>query len=563
MEQIFLNELKANFNLRKASGNKPTLVYLVVSLNGKQYKLTTGLKVYPSMWDKKHQQAIISRKFSEMDNRNNVIVNAKIKELLDKFSKYKLYLCTHYEELTEALPLLRTFIYGDMAKKNVTIDIIQFLTEEVTNKSGKSAVVYQKYINHLAAYFQYRKAHGQGEIKNFKELAKSEVFRDMQDYFCKEFKGKYMVGYVNEMLKKLSKTLLYYAIDENKQGYITKADIDNIYFRPLKDKSSNANEVFLSNDEVTRLYQYQCDNEMDEKVKDMFLLECTTGHRRSDIKTLDQFTYEQSGIVYFEIITKKTSTPIKTSVHFDIARKILGKYKTSGLPKISDTTYNKRIKGICKACGINQPCTQSHHFIGYDEPTVKKRVEKYNLVKSHTGRHTFVCLLAMRGLNNDKIKKYTGQSIRTVDRYLASLTDVDYETYKKQCQETPEVIVKTIEEVDNPKELSKILPDNHISKFVDEAEAKSIRDKELISEYKDVLMFLGADYGEIRDLNDIDQLSALLYGKYERKLTDEGLRREIIKSIYNAKDIEFRKKQERLKQMLDELIASQPMDDNV
>ena len=79
MEQIFLNELKANFNLRKASGNKPTLVYLVVSLNGKQYKLTTGLKVYPSMWDKKHQQAIISRKFSEMDNRNNMIVNAKIK----------------------------------------------------------------------------------------------------------------------------------------------------------------------------------------------------------------------------------------------------------------------------------------------------------------------------------------------------------------------------------------------------------------------------------------------------------------------------------------------------
>ena len=560
MEQIFLNELKANFNLRKASGNKPTLVYLVVNLNGKQYKLTTGLKVYPSMWDKKHQQAIISRKFSEMDNRNNMMVNAKIKELLDKFSKYKLYLCTHYEELTEALPLLRTFIYGDMAKKNVTIDIIQFLTEEVTNKSGKSAVVYQKYINHLAAYFQYRKAHGQGEIKNFKELAKSEVFRGMQGYFCKEFKDKLMVGYVNEMLAKLHKTLLYYAINEDKQGYITKADIDNIHFRALNDKSSKANKVFLANDELTRLYHYQCDNETDEKIKDMFLLECTTGHRTSDIKNIDQFISEKNGIVYFEIIAKKTSTPIKMPIYFDIARQILAKYKTSGLPKVGNTTYNKRIKDICKACGITQHCTQSLHYIGNDEPTVE-RVEKYKLISSHTGRHTFGCLLALRGLNNDQIGKYTGQSSKTVDRYLASLTAVDYETYRKQCKEAPEVIVKTIEEVDHPREQSNILPDNHISKFVDEA--KGIRDKELISEYKDVLMFLGADYGEIRDLNDIDQLSALLYGKYERKLTDEGLQREIIKSIYNAKDIEFRKKQERLKLMLDELIASRPMDDNV
>ena len=556
MEQIFLNELKANFNLRKASGSKPSLIYFVVSLNGKQYKLATGLKVYPSMWDKKHQQAIVSRKFSEIDNRNNLIVNAKIKELSDQFSKYKLYLCTHYEELVEALPLLRTFIYGDMAKNNITIDIIQFLTDEVTNKSGKSAVVYQKYINHLAAYLEYRKAHRQSEIKNFKELAKSEVFKDMQDYYCREFKGTLMVGYVNEMLAKLHKTLLYYAINESRQGYITKADIDNIHFRPLHDKASKANKVFLSNDEVTRLFQHHCDNTRDEEIKDLFLLECTTGYRRSDIKDLDKFTFEQNGILYFETIAKKTSSPTRMPVYFDMARQILNKYKASGLPKVSDTTYNKRIKDICKACGICQPCTQSHHYIGSDEPTIE-RVEKYKLVSSHTGRHTFGCLLALRGLNNDQIGKYTGQSSKTVDRYLASLTAVDYETYRQQRKETPEVIVKSIDEIKRGNVLD-TPPDGFVGVSLNEA--KAIRDCELVAEYKDVLMFLGAPYEEIRDLNDIDKLSALLYGKYERKLTDEGVKRDIIKSIYNAQDLDFRKKQERLLQTLDEIIASCPVE---
>ena len=556
MEQVFLSELRANFNLRKPSGNRPTLVYFVVSLNGKQYKLPTGVKVYPSMWNTKHQQAVVSRKFLEVDNKNNMIVNAKINEILDQFSKFKLYLCQHSDEVAEALPLLRTFILGNMGKKHIKIDIIQFLSDEVTNKSGKSAVVYLKYINHLAAYFQYRKAHGQGEIKNFKELAKSDVFKDMQDYFCKEFKGKLMVGYVNEMLAKLHKTLLYYAINEDKQGYITKADIDNIHFRVLNDKSSKANKVFLANDELTRLYNYQCDNETDEKVKDMFLLECTTGHRMSDIKNIDQFTFEQNGIVYFEIIAKKTSTPITMPIYFDIARQILDKYKASGLPKVSDTTYNKRIKEICRACGICQPCTQSHHYIGYDEPTVE-RVEKYKLISSHTGRHTFGCLLALRGFNNDKIGKFTGQSSKTVDRYLASLTAVDYETYRKQRKETPEVIVKSIEEVECGK-TQNTPPADIVGVSLDEA--KAIRDSELVAEYKDVLMFLGAPYEEIRDLNDIDKLSALLYGKYERKLTDEGVKRDIIKSIYNAQDLDFRKKKERLLQTLDEIIASCPVE---
>ena len=513
MEQFFVNELKANFNLRNPRSSKPTLIYLVVSLNGKQYKFTTGLKVYPKQWDKKHQQAVIGHKLYNIDNINNSCVNNKIKEFLERFSKYKSYLCNHTDKVEEAVCLLRLYLYGNMAK-NAKIDIVEHLRGEIINRCGSSTLVYLKYVNHLAKYLDYRKEHKLSVISNFKDLAKSKVFKDMQDYFSKEYQGDYTVGYVNEMLAKLSKTLLYYGINEEKQkqGFITKADIDNIYFRPLKDLSSPANKVFLTNDEVTTLYNHQCDNKTDEMVKDLFLLECTSGHRKSDIADIDKFTYERNGIFYFDVINKKTSTHQTTPVFFDIARKIIIKYKEKGLPKVSDTIYGKRIKEICRVCGIIKPCTQSHHYIGNDKPTVKT-VEKYKLISSHTGRHTFGCLLALRGLNDDKIGKYTGQSPKTVDRYIKSLTPVDYEEFNKQKREHPEVIVKTIEEVDNiERTASATTISNDVDKVFQLGMQQGIQNEteRRITELQQVLAYLGVEATKWVGVNDILALETLI-----------------------------------------------------
>ena len=46
-EQYFFNEVQARFHLRKPKANKPTNIYLVCRINGKQVKLSTGVKVYP------------------------------------------------------------------------------------------------------------------------------------------------------------------------------------------------------------------------------------------------------------------------------------------------------------------------------------------------------------------------------------------------------------------------------------------------------------------------------------------------------------------------------------
>lgn len=52
-KQIFF-DFKLNFNLCKSKTERPTLIYAVVYFRRKQYKINTGVKVYPSQWNKKN-----------------------------------------------------------------------------------------------------------------------------------------------------------------------------------------------------------------------------------------------------------------------------------------------------------------------------------------------------------------------------------------------------------------------------------------------------------------------------------------------------------------------------
>ena len=50
IHQVFINEIvKANFNLRQPKSERPTNIYLIVRINQKQAKLSTGVKVYPGI----------------------------------------------------------------------------------------------------------------------------------------------------------------------------------------------------------------------------------------------------------------------------------------------------------------------------------------------------------------------------------------------------------------------------------------------------------------------------------------------------------------------------------
>ena len=77
-------QVKLHFNLRQTKIDTPTLIYGVYTCNGQQYKVATGLKVYPSQWDSQRQMAVESNLLSRRDNRNNHIINSQIETLKNR-----------------------------------------------------------------------------------------------------------------------------------------------------------------------------------------------------------------------------------------------------------------------------------------------------------------------------------------------------------------------------------------------------------------------------------------------------------------------------------------------
>ena len=108
---MFFNEIKAYFNLRNPKINKPTNIYFVVRVDNIQKKYATGVKIYPSQWSFAKQEAILSHRLTELDYRNNTVVNNRLNELQLCFMEFKCYICNNPEQLEKAHSILKQYLY--------------------------------------------------------------------------------------------------------------------------------------------------------------------------------------------------------------------------------------------------------------------------------------------------------------------------------------------------------------------------------------------------------------------------------------------------------------------
>ncbi|GAA6486484.1 hypothetical protein K260102G11_31850 [Bacteroides uniformis] len=85
-------ELYGRFYLKTPKSKRPSVITFIIRFKSKQYKFATHTKVYPQQWNQSLQKAYISPILTNADNLNNSIVNQKIEEIKERFSKFK-YIC--------------------------------------------------------------------------------------------------------------------------------------------------------------------------------------------------------------------------------------------------------------------------------------------------------------------------------------------------------------------------------------------------------------------------------------------------------------------------------------
>ncbi len=453
--QQFFYELKPTFALRQQKDEKPTLIYMNVYYHKKCFTISTGVKVYPSQWNKEKHEAYISFRLPEIDNRNNTIVNDRIAKLKEDFLAYKEYICANPDKFNQGLSILKNYIYNGEMKELETKEPINVFAYLLNNldadpnkkgdvlKSGTKKTDYDK-LKHFKTFI---------DQNNIVFYSFEDITRDMlcnyQSWLIDNLKGrtgeKVGVKRINDIVTKLLELLKKYAV---LKGKMSNSHFQNLLIEKLKDKSANIdNNIALRDDEIFKLWNYKPTTIKDEHIRDMFLLNCVVGQRIGDLGKIDNNIEQTATSTFITLIQDKGTKKVEVELIFTLAKQILEKYNYD-LPSVennSNNIFNKRLKVIAKEAGITGKETIVTHPAGGQPITEIK--ERYDCVTSHTARRTFVTLLSVRGWTYNTIAKYTGQTIEMVELYDKSKGNTKtLRMYKDLKATNPELVLRLIDD---------------------------------------------------------------------------------------------------------------------
>lgn len=335
-QQIFINEIQTSFVLRQPKSTKPTNIYLVCRIQGKQVKLATGVKVYPEHWNTKKQEAYISVRLTELDNQNNEIANKKIKALRDSVSSYKEYLCDNPDKITNSLNILREYIYKDYKHINriskmkqqisATLEMKQLIDRQSTKESTKKGNIGA--IGYLETFLKASKIDNTWNNINLETL---EQFK--QYYINKKTNATTINAYIKRILavcriaNKSSKIQFSF---EGNNLHLLELIKDNTNKTKRKNK-----QVALTEEQVMSLYSYTPKGRKAtelEEIRDIFILQCLVGQRISDMPKFFNGDYKLSKSSYSTVEATQlafltdTLSPLLEKIELEFERKL---YKPS------------------------------------------------------------------------------------------------------------------------------------------------------------------------------------------------------------------------------------------
>ena len=176
-------------------------------------------------------------------------------------------------------------------------------------------------------------------------------------------------------------------------------------------KSTQKKIIFLTWDELNRLREFKIPSNKQalERVRDVFLFQCFTGLRYSDV-----FNLRRSDIKgdHIEVTTVKTSDSLIIELN-NHSKAILDKYKDVAfeddkvLPVITNQKMNDYLKELAEMAGIDEPVRQTYYK---GNERIDDVTPKYALLGTHAGRRTFICNALALGIPPQVVMKWTGHS---------------------------------------------------------------------------------------------------------------------------------------------------------
>ncbi len=403
--------MQVSFYLDKSNIDKQGLVSVFYSLttqNSRIRKKVKGVKVKEKHWilkSKRIKPPIKSEPYNNYIEYNKILdeTEANIKTL------FRYILLNNIKPTKEfILEKLET----GLEKINLTHDFYTSFDEFIeVNKSTKVPRTIKSYnttLNFLKE-FEVKK----GVSISFDSIDNS-FFEKLQEYTFIDRKNKN--SYLAFIVKVL-RTFLNWAYDREYHS--------NLKYKKFKAKEDETEVIYLTMDELMKLYNHEFKSTRLKHVRDVYCFGCFTGLRFSDIKALRPSNVFKTQI---KITVQKTRSIDHKIPLNQFALQILERYKDTiyePLPVISGQKFNKYIKECCESVGIDTPTTVTR-YIG--QRRVDKTEPKHKFITSHTARKTFVTNSLILGMKEMVVRNITGHKKEESFRKYVKIA----EDFKKQ-----------------------------------------------------------------------------------------------------------------------------------
>ncbi|MEN8250130.1 MAG: tyrosine-type recombinase/integrase [Bacteroidota bacterium] len=274
-------------------------------------------------------------------------------------------------------------------------NFIQNAPKRINPKTGKN--ISYKVLREYAVTFDYLKKYA----KLYGEPDFCDIDMDFYNNFVSLLRDQKLK--TNTIGHKID-TLKTFLNEATEKGINTFMIYKNRNFKSLSEESHN---VYLSEDEILMLNNYDfSDNERLERVRDIFVVECWTGLRFSDV---DKVKIEKIDDGLMTIKQGKTGDSAIIPIH-PFVNSILKKYGGRLPEQISNQKFNVYLKELAEIVGINQEVVRYENTINGDKEVHYK---KYKLITSHTARRSFctnaykmgVPILAIMAISGHKSEK--------------------------------------------------------------------------------------------------------------------------------------------------------------
>lgn len=191
--------------------------------------------------------------------------------------------------------------------------------------------------------------------------------------------------------------------------------------------------ISLTKDELERLESTPMDGVM-AIARDYLALECRTAARISD---LQRFDIKQVNDNVWTYTPKKTARLHATQIKLPFtgycapAWWILQRYNFR-MPKIAEQTINRNIKEACNLAGIDSEISITR-WIGSKKVVIPGK--KWEYITTHTGKKTFITILAENNVPLKVISDLSGTSVQTIIKHYLAKSDAKViDNYLNQVQ---------------------------------------------------------------------------------------------------------------------------------